>query len=426
MVDRSRLRRRCTPARALKGPAPFLGSRAVALSPRGGNLYVASSTSNAIAIFERNRRTGRLSQARGAAGCVAAHGAGGCAPARGLRGPNSVAVSADGRNVYATSLKSDAVTVFRRNRTSGALTQLRGPSGCVTGAPIPGCAPGRALDGPDVVVVSPDGGNVYVGAFRGDAIAIFTRTPSSGALTQPSDATGCVAATATAGCAPGLALDAPEGLAVSSDGTSVYAATAVSSAVVTLARQPGSGSLTQATDGTGCIVAAPLPGCTTGRQLGGANAVAVSPDDGDVYVTSLMSNSLTSFRRGSAGQLTQQSGTSACAVFLLAVGCSLGRALKAPEGLTVSPDGADVYAAAFGSGALDVFDRTTGSGTVMQHHGRAGCLTAAGPPACRPGRALRGVSAIVVSPDGRYVYAAAFGADAVDVFRRAARRRHTG
>lgn len=423
LVDRSTPRRRCTPARALKGPAPFLGSRAVALSPRGGHLYVASSKSNAIAVFRRHRRTGRLTQAAGAAGCVAAKGATGCAPARGLRGPNSVAVSADGRNVYATSVRTDAVAVFHRNQKTGALTQLPGASGCIAAAPIPGCTTGRALDGADVVVVSPDGANVYVGAFFGDAVAVFARNASTGALTQPTDTTGCIAATATSGCATGLALDAPEGLAISADGSSVYAATAVSNAVVILSRQPGTGALTQATDGSGCITAAPLAGCATGTQLSGANAVAVSPDDDDVYVTSLISNSLTSFTRASTGALTQQSGTSACAISLLAVGCSLGRSLKAPEGLTVSPDGTDVYATAFTSGALDVFVRDTGSGALIQHQGRPGCLTASGPPACRPGRALKGASSVVVSPDGRYVYAAAFGANAVDVFRRATQRR---
>ena len=77
--------------------------------------------------------------------------------------------------------------------------------------------------------------------------------------------------------------------------------------------------------------------------------MAVSPDDDNVYVTSLLSNSLTTFNRtSSTGQLTQQTGTSACVIYVLAVGCSLGRAFSAPEGLAVSSDGASVYTAAFG------------------------------------------------------------------------------
>ena len=102
-VDRAVAKPGCRSARALDGPAPFLGSRAMALSPDGRNLYVASSGSDAIAIFRRDPRSGALTQPQGPAGCVAAEGAAGCAPAVGIDGPNSLAVSADGRSVYVTS-----------------------------------------------------------------------------------------------------------------------------------------------------------------------------------------------------------------------------------------------------------------------------------------------------------------------------------
>ena len=404
--------------RALRGPAPFLGSNAVAISPDGRDVYVASSRSDAIAVFRRSARTGKLTQRSGAAGCIAAKGASGCGKARGLNGPNSVALSADGKNVYAPSLVSDAVTVFRRNRSTGALTQLPGSSGCVANRATPGCATGRALDGPDVLTVSPDGKNVYVGAFVGNALAVFARNASTGALSQPSDTTGCIVNTPTDGCATGLGLASPEGMAISGDGDNVYVAGAVSNAIGVFSRNGSTGALTQATDGTGCIVDTALAGCTTGTELGGANAVAVSSDDDDVYVTSLLSNSLTSFNRtASTGQLTQQTGTSACVIFVLAVGCSLGRHLSAPEGLAVSSDGESVYAAAFVSGAIDVFNRSS-AGALIQKPRRPGCVTP--PPArdCMPGRALQGVSSIAVSPDGRHVYSGAFGSNAIGIFKR--------
>lgn len=424
LVDRSvRRARGCTRVRALRGPAPFLGSGAVAISPDGRHVYVASSRSDAIAIFVREARSGALRQRAGKRGCIAAGGAGGCARARALDLPNSVAVSADGRNVYATSLRSDAVAVFRRNRKTGALTQLRGAAGCVSGrATSAGCAAGRALDGPDVVVVSPDGANVYAGSFPGDAVATFARDASTGALTQPADASGCLVATPADGCATALALDAPEGMAVSGDGANVYVAAAAGNALLVLARDPSTGALTQASDGSGCIVNAPLAGCTTGLWLAGANAVAVSPDDGDVYVTSLLSDSVTAFTRAAGGQLTQQSGTAACAIYVLAVGCSLGRALDAPEGLAVSPDGASVYVTAFASGALGVFDRDD-AGALMQKPRRPGCLVVRGAPDCLRGRALLGASSVAVSPDGRHVYAGAFRSNAVTVFERVTRAR---
>lgn len=422
LADRSTHRRGCTLVRALRGPAPFLGSGAVAISADGRNVYVASSRSDAIAIFSRDAKTGRLTQRPGAAGCIAAGGSGGCATAIGLRGPNSVAVSADGRNVYATAFESNALVIFRRSRSTGALTQLGSGSGCVTNAAMSGCTTGRALGGPDVVSLSPDGTSVYVGAFIANAVAVFTRSASSGALTQPAGTGGCIANGSTSGCASGLALAAPEGLAVSRDGNDVYVAAALSNALDILARTPSTGALTQATGGTGCIVNAALTGCRTGVQLEGPNAVAVSPGDNNVYVTSAFSNSVTSFTRAaSTGQLTQLSGTSACVIYVLAVGCSLGRTLIDPEGLAVSPDSASVYVAAFVSGSLDVFDRNSSSGALIQKPRSQGCMVSFATPDCTLARGLVGASSIVVSPDGRYVYSAAFASNAVVVFRRLTR-----
>ena len=417
LVQRSRFRSSCASARAIKGPGPFMGSRAIGISPDGRNVYVASSGSNAIAVFTRNRRSGVLSQAAGQAGCVAVKG-GGCGPAVGLRGPNSLAVSPDGRNVYATSRNSGSITAFRRNGSTGALKQLT--AGCISGPAVSGCQAGRALDGPDVVTISPDGDNVYVGSFFGNALAVFDRK-ASGALSQPTDETGCITDAPTSGCAQGLALDSPEGMAVSGDGKNVYVATAVSNAVLNFARDTSTGALTQATDGSGCIVESPLTGCTTGTRIGGANAVAVSPGDDDVYVTSLVSSSLTSFSR-SAESIFQLSGKTGCVVWLGGGGCTPGRALRAPEGLALSPDGSNVYVTAFSSGGVAVMNRDRRTGTVVQKTGGGGCLTVQSIAKCRRGRMLAGASSVVVSKNGRHVYATAFNSDAIAVFRRVSGR----
>ena len=395
------------------------------MSPNGRNVYVASSTSNAIAVFTRNLRTGQLTQASGGAGCVAKGGANGCGLAIALDGPNSVAVSADGRNVYATSVRSESVAVFRRNAANGALTQLPGSAGCLIAVDPPSspCGVARSMFGPDVVAVSPNGANVYVGAFFGNAIITLNRDPSSGALTQPSGTAGCISSPGAHGCATGLALGSIEGLTVSPDGTSVYGAAATGNAVVTLARNTSTGTLTQPTDGTGCITNAPVTGCTTGVQLDGADAVTVSPDNDDVYVTSLFSNSLISFTRStSTGALTQKSGTSACVIYLLAVGCSLGRSMNGAEGVAVSPDGASVYMTAFTSGAVGVLNRNS-SGAVIQKPRQPGCVVTGHVPDCSSGRGLRGASSVVVSPDGKNVYVAANKSNAVAVFRRVAKSR---
>lgn len=417
VADRSAKAPTCAKARGLKGPGAFMGSEAIAVSPDGRNVYVASSRSDAIATFRRNPRSGALTQPPGRAGCIAAKGRGGCAKVAAFDGPNSVAVSPDGRNVYATSRASSSIAVFRRNRSTGALAQLPASAGCIAGAPIPVCAAGRALLGPDVVVVSPKGENIYVGSFFGNAVAVFDRDPVSGALTQAGDSGGCIAE-AISGCALGFALGAPEGMAISGDGASLYVASALSNAVVTLARDQSTGTLSQATDGSGCIAAGALAGCGAGRQIDGANAVAFNPG-GDVYVTSLFSNSVTAFARSKeTGGLTQKAGTAGCLVWLRAVGCSFGRALRAPEGIAVSPDGANAYVAAFANSAIDVLDRGRKSGKVTQKAGRRGCLALRTVPGCTRARALRGVGSLALSPDGRYLYSTSFGSNAVDIFRR--------
>ncbi len=407
----------CAKARALLGPGPFMGSRAVAVSGDGQNVYVASSGSDAIAVFDRDPRSGSLTQPAGSAGCVAAGGAEGCGRAIGLDQPNSLALSPDGRFLYATARASASVTAFHRNRETGALRQLRPGSGCVSGLPLPGCASGRGLSGPDVVVVSPDGENVYAGSFFGDAVASFKRA-KNGALYQLPGPLGCIAE-AISGCATGVALGAPEGLAISPDGQNLYVGSAVSNAVTSLARDAAAGgALSRLPGGAACVADQPLASCTVGVELKGANAVATSPAGRDVYATSLFSNSVTSFGRSAAGLLTQKPGTAACLIYLRSAGCSFGRAMVAPEGLAVSGDGASVYVAAFRTGAVDVLDRERESGVVRQKPGRAGCLAPRKLPGCTPARALAGVSSLAVSPDGRNVYATAFGSDAVDVFRR--------
>jgi len=418
VVDSSKAKSTCAKVRALDGPGPFLGSRAVAVSPDGKNVYIAASKSDSIAVFGRSAKKGTLSQAAGAAGCIAAGGAEGCATAVGLDTPNSVAVSPDGMNVYATSKKSGSITTFSRDPSTGALSQLFGRAGCLATQSLPGCEPVRALAGADVVVVSPDGENVYVGAFFGNAVATFTRDPDTGALSQPAGPAGCIAETTSEGCAQGLALGAPEGLAISGDGAHVYVAGALSSSVVSLSRDAASGTLSEALDGSDCISNTGQAGCATGIQVQGANAVAVSPDDANAYVTSLFSNSVTSFASGSAPPLAQNPGTTGCLVYLVAVGCSLGHALEAPEGVVVSPDGANVYAAAFESGAVAVLNRDPKTGGVMQKADKRGCLTQGPNVDCKAARGLRGAGSLDLSPDGRFLYVTGWGSDAVSVFAR--------
>jgi DNA-binding beta-propeller fold protein YncE len=418
LVDRSSRRRACTVVRALKGAGPVIGSQAIAVSPDGDNVYAASSSSNAIAVFKRDRRTGRLTQAAGPAGCIAASGADGCARGRALAGPNSVAVSADGKNVYATSFRSSSIATFTRNSSTGALTQAKGRTGCLAENAIPGCASARGLSGADVVALSDDGRNVYVGAFRGSAVAVLSRSTSGGTLTQSSGTGGCISEGAADGCATARAMSSVEGLAVTGDGKNVYAAAPGSSALDVLARDPSTGALTQPADDSGCFVNSAITDCALGRQLDGADAVAISPDDRGVYVPTLLSSSIAIFTRTpSTGQLAQASGTTGCVANANGVGCARARALRGAEGVAVSPEGTTVYAVSLMPGSIDVFDRTGPTAALTEKRGRQGCLTDARFN-CARAQPLRTATSVAVSPDGNNVYVVAFTSNSVDVFKR--------
>src|SRR5690348_9796985 len=82
----------------------------MALSPDGSQLYVPSKGSDAVLVFNRNPATGALTQEDGVGGCLTSDAgvaaANECAgppgiPAGALNGVSSVAVSPDGKNVYA-------------------------------------------------------------------------------------------------------------------------------------------------------------------------------------------------------------------------------------------------------------------------------------------------------------------------------------
>ena len=155
-------------------------------------------------------------------------------------------------------------------------------------------------------------------------------------------------------------------------------------------------------------------------MTGGADTVAVSPDGASVYVAAGLEDGLGIFSRDpQTGALTQLHGTAGCIVDAVAIGCALGRAFVDPEGVAVSPDGASVYVGAFGSGAVDVFDRHSKTGRVTQKPGRGGCFVKQPTPLCTKGRALAAANALAVSPNGARVYAGAFQANAIAVFRRA-------
>ena len=191
----------------------------------------------------------------------------------GLDGAYYVTVSPDGANVYVTGNDDDAVAVFTRNATTGALTFVEAEFDETAGV--------DGLDGANSVAVSPDGKYVYVASRRDDAVAYFWRNPSSGLLTyrgMVQDGVGGVDG-----------LNGARALTISPDGSQVYVASQYDDALAAFDRSADDGSLT--------FVAAYKDGVGGLDGLDTADGVAVSPDGAHVYVGGYGDDALAVFAR---------------------------------------------------------------------------------------------------------------------------------
>jgi DNA-binding beta-propeller fold protein YncE len=242
---------------------------------------------------------GELSQKPGTAGCVSETGSGGaCLDGKALEQAFGLVATADGRNAYIASPMSDAVAVFERDSATGTLIQKQGVAGCVSQHGTGGlCRVAAALDSTIAVAASRDGKNVYVASPESDAVAVFDRDPATGALAQKPGTAGCISETGSGGaCQNGAALDTAAGVAASPDGTSVYVAAAGSDAIAVFDRDPTTGALTQKT-GQACVSETGSGACADGTKLDNAAGVATSPDGANVYVTAVASIAVAIFDR---------------------------------------------------------------------------------------------------------------------------------
>jgi 6-phosphogluconolactonase (cycloisomerase 2 family) len=391
----------------------------------GIHLYVAAGASDGIASFLRNPATGALSQLSGMLGCVTEDGTGGlCNEGKALLGARDVVLSPTGNSLYVAAPASDAVAAFERDQRTGALLQLGGTGGCVSETGTAGaCAHGVALNGARAIAVTKNGKSLYVASRDSDAVAAFARDRTTGVLTQLAGTAACVSENGTGGlCVNGVALDTPNGIAVSRDGKSVYVASVGSHAVAVFARDKTTGVLTQPAGTAACVSEDGTGGvCADGRGLLGAFAVAVSPNGKNVYVAARDANAIAVFDRDRAtGALTQLAGTEGCVSETGSGGeCADGRGLTGVVSLTVNRDGKNLYAASEVDSAVAAFARDRATGALAQLAGTFGCVSDTGSAgACGDGTALAEARAVIATRNGRHVYVAAATSDAVAVFDR--------
>lgn len=394
------------------------------VSPDGRNVYGVSFGGDAVTVFDRNLFSGEIAQKSGTAACVSETGTGGaCVDGVALDGGFDVAVSPDGRNVYAAFSTSDSVAVFDRTAVTGELTQKGGGLGCVSETGTGGlCQDGVALDGANAVAVSPDGASVYVTSSTG-GVAVFDRSSLTGSLTQKAGTAGCVTETGSGGaCQDGFAISGLTDLVVSPDGESVYTVGSGADSVAVFDRSLSTGAITQKSGTDGCVSDTGSGGlCADGYLLDLARGITTSPDGLHVYVASATSDALVSFDRGSTGQLTQRTGSGACVSATGSGGlCATGTAIDGPESVAVSPDGHTVYMTSSSTtDSIAVFDRNQATGGISQKSAPAGCVSESGTAGtCQDAQSMDGALGVSVSPDGRNVYTGAITSSSIAVFDR--------
>lgn len=137
--------------------------------------------------------------------------------------------------------------------------------------------------------------------------------------------------------------------------------------------------------------------------------VAVSPDGKHLYVTSQANSRLLVYERDANGDLTL-------------VQSYFEADLSAPYGVAISPDGLHVFVTSIGHSALHILSRDPEFGTVTTldviHDGDLVWCSPDPPYLCLYVDGLDAPDGIAVSPDGRNIYVASTGDNAVSIFRR--------
>ena len=453
--------RACISARGENGCVQAVGlgrAQNLTLSPDGRNAYVAST--EALTSFALDTASGDLIQLAGRWGCTGHAVTGACSRAA-LRGADvsllDLAMSPDGGDIYLAAVahspdsqsSGGSLVVLRRSRERGSATQLAGDAGCLTELPIDGCARIRGLTtasaDPELsIVVTPDGRSVYAGSPLG--VAVFSRDPSDGALTQLPGLAGCMTPDGSDGCTAAARL--PRAIAASPDGRQLYSSAPTqdnqAQAIQILDRNPTDGSLAERPERSGCLVheyGDPRTDCEHVAALG-AGPITFNPDGTRGYMFT-GSAVITLARDPASGALAGLPDRDGCVEPARGSSCGAGgygHAVLSPDGRylyarrvfsvnpqsgtvtplapadlgavidAISPDGAYAYSSHASGAALVVFTRDIRSGALASLDAPGGCYSIYAIPhfTCTGARGVTRQQAVaselVLSPDGRFVY----------------------
>jgi 6-phosphogluconolactonase (cycloisomerase 2 family) len=365
-------------------------AKGVAISSDGKSVYAAGwQSDNAISVFSRDPATGRLSFLEVERDGVNDAGDAGGTVENMFR-PEGVAVSLDGASVYAVTESDDSVAAFERDPATGKLSYLESEVNGVNDPEDPGGAVTGLISGTSVTV-APDSEAVYATADTGDSVVAFARDKSTGEISfVESEQDGVDDAGDAGGTVNGL--NFADSVVVSPNDEFVFASGAVDSAIAVFARNKATEKLS--------FVEAEVDGQDdlgdlgpTVSGLGSPRGIAVSADGLNLYATGFSTSSIATFRffPGMEELVFVESETS---------GTPPGDGGATPTGLAnsrrvaVPADGSHVYVGTAASAGLAVFSR---SAPTMPTLGRLGFLLS------EPSFSMRIPRGVAIAPDGRHL-----------------------
>ena len=330
------------------GVSGLSGATSVAVSPDGAHVYVAAYSGNDIAIFGRDTDTGSLTY--GQLSFI------GTVSSANMIHPTVVACDPDpdgsdpetgGNQVYVVSQGNGAVpaavSVFRRNAVSGALTLIETEQEGVDDVTDGGGAV-SGLAGAEGLAVSPDAAHLYVAGAQNHTLAVFGRTTDSGDpnfgrlsfIEVHQDGVGGVDGLAEASA-----------VTVSPDGKHVYVAGYGDNGIAEFERNTDSGS---AEYGELLFLGTVLETDSGVEGLIGVRSLEVTPAGDYLYAASQLDNTVVVFSRNAiSGALTF--------VEVKRQGIGGVGGLDGAFDLAVSPDDQNVYVASYYGDDVAVFRR---------------------------------------------------------------------
>jgi 6-phosphogluconolactonase (cycloisomerase 2 family) len=349
------------------------GADALAVSRDGRFVYVGAAASAAVRAFARGpdgllrpvagtvhasapARRGRGPRRPGAAlrfsGCVQGNLLPGlptaCAGRQaGLSGVSALALSPDGRYLYAVSAGAmagqDSIVTLARDPGSGALAPLR-TGGCIQSRVAANCARSvSGLEGASGLLMSSDGRFVYVASPLSAQVVAFRRNRRTGVLMPIAEPGGCVSDSAGSRSSeddPCAVTAGPLGgarsLALTPDGRELFVAASDPGAVIALRRDPATGKLGSIGAPPLCVQAVADAACPTpAAELRGANALALSHSGRVLYVAAPGANSLVEMLRDPVSGRVQ----------LATAGSAVVEQANGPVALAVPGGGRGIYLA---------------------------------------------------------------------------------